>query len=355
MRKNLSIVCMLLAIASGIIRTQTINHEILAGAKRMVGPDVNTGNIIGGIGNTGTYQAHEFGVNEINAKVNHAIGVGVAGGSYTAKPFSRIGSMQFGQNTKVHSLTFYNQITSGPGSISQVVAVGTVGVREGGRIKLVTSVGIAAGRMQQQYNVQTVRKCKRILFWNKCHNENINVPRGLYQHELDAVTNKLQRLAALGMQSSISASTKLSASEVPESLSADYLAESNSMRKLYTYVEYDSTDVNLVDQQSIADAVNHASQAKVTDPYFRQRIGAVAAANPRSNFLMAVDDRTLLVVGINKVGAQFNVKLSRFFINGRLPNGAFASSAGSWSLERAGQGANPSIQAILAIFPALKA
>ena len=90
------------------------------------------------------------------------------------------------------------------------------------------------------------------------------------------------------------------------------------------------------------------------DQGIRDRIVQLLGTASHSNFLLAPTASHLyfLVVHKNSNGT-FDLHV-RKFVTGegkKLPTGAFASSVGAWKLERAGAGASPSIQQILAAFP----
>lgn len=108
---------------------------------------------------------------------------------------------------KIQSLTFLNNIN---GQSASVTANAVLAIRAGGTFQYRAASGIATAPVKNQYNSQTAKSCRTILFFIRCHDEMVRTERGLHSHEMEAVTAKLQRDSALAMKTVISQRTGLS-------------------------------------------------------------------------------------------------------------------------------------------------
>lgn len=103
------------------------------------------------------------------------------------KPFEGLKDLKFG---KEYKRVLVEQSIKSPGlSWGKVTAM--EGTRTGPQIQYVSGYGWSWGNAVQLYNINSVRKCKRILFWKKCRNENIKIPRGLHPNEIHEVEKAL--------------------------------------------------------------------------------------------------------------------------------------------------------------------
>jgi hypothetical protein len=263
--------------------------------------------------------------------------------------FKALKDLKFGR--RAMSLSFENYIT---GSRSGVIAKALIGYRNGDTV--VASVGVATSTcdMIHQYDVRTYQKCTKILLLKKCENVSERIPRGFHPNELNNVLSKLQSDATRELYNSVSSHTGLKADNLDNSLETLYITESQVLRKFYPEITYDYTDLSDVPPNDMISAVKEASQGQIGDVNILNRIKQVAISVARSSFFFAPNNNLLFVISINKVGANYLIRISSFTVSGRLPGGAFATSVGGWNLERAGNAANPSVNEILKIFPALK-
>ena len=354
--KNSSLVAMLLACVLVSAVAANINVEFVAAANNMIGADVNSGSLLAGISiNSGYDGKDDFtgnveGISEtcVEIKVPSFITTFV----FKFYPYRRIKPLKFGTNTKVQSLTFTNSINSVTASVT---ASGLYAIRNGNHIQLRQASGTASSNVNKQYTTQNIRKCRTILFWTNCWNEVLRIERGLQHWELELITTKLQRSAAVAMRDRIKRSTGL-ATELPmSSLGSLYLEESNKLRRLYTQLEYDYSELTRVPANDLANAINTAALGLITDAWMRARIQQVATATYRSCFMVVPTSNYFFVFGVTNLNGNFMVKISTFKVQGTLPVGSFLTSTGTWIIERYGAGASPSLHQIISIFPALKA
>jgi len=202
---------------------------------------------------------------------------------------------------------------------------------------------------KQQYNVETVRKCKTVVLVKKCHNEQVKIPRGFFTSEIEAIIKEAQRRAAIAMRQSLGLGSEAHA---PMTLNSAFHDEHNRLRSLYPEIQYDYEDVKNIDMSDWNKALM-TGMSNLGDQAGRDRINKFLNTANHSNFLWAVTANHLYYLIVHKNGNDtFNLHVSHFIVGGnsKLPAGAFATSTGSWSIERAGAGANPSINQVLAIF-----
>lgn len=353
MKSNRTLVltfCLLAILGSGLA---DINSDFFTGASNMIGPDVNTGNLLAGITTNGGWGAKDDSSSNVDAIADFAIEINVIFFKFKIYPYARVRPLKFTSNGRITSLTFNNNVNS---QSATVTANGFVAVRNGATVQIRQASGTATSAVNKAYTVQVVRKCRTILFWTDCWNENVNVERGLYNNELEAITSKLQREAAIALRNQITANTGLRASQLflSGSLSSLYLDESNKLRSLYKQLEYDYSEINNVPTTQLVSTIHSASLGLITDGWIQSRIAAVASAAYRSSFIVAPTNTTFFVISVTNQGSSFLVRMSTFRVEGKLPTGAFLTSTGGWSIERYGEGASPSIHQIYSIFPPLK-
>jgi len=264
-------------------------------------------------------------------------------------PFDRFRGLQFGRNLKIQALQFTNQI--GGNANGRIISNAIMGVRNGDSIEVVSAYGGAVVSPKQQYNTQKVQKCKRILFIKKCHDETIRVPRGFTHGELEAVIKEAERRAAVAMRQNLGFGSEL-VEEESLGLSSPFISEHDRLRALYPEIEYQYNDYNEVELGQWNGALHHGFNGRA-DQGIRDRVNQFLQSHGHSNFLLAATNVHLyyLIVHKNSNGT-FNLHVSLFTVGGgkTLPTGAFATSVGGWSLERGGQGANPSIHQVMSIF-----
>jgi len=85
---------------------------------------------------------------------------------------------------------FHLAITMRHGHVEQLIGVGRN--RGDGTADIGYVMGRTTGTVIPQFQSKKVRECKRILFWKKCKDKWITVPRGMTPQELLTVTNALQ-------------------------------------------------------------------------------------------------------------------------------------------------------------------
>src|SRR3990167_7502218 len=257
--------------------------------------------------------------------------------------FHRFAPLYFGTTTKVYSLTYHNHINSEGNGF--VLAKANIGFRNGDSIQAATAFGLVMITAKPQFTQIKYRQCNNFLFWSNCHDAYRNEPRGAFTHELDAIIRSSERRAALNMRNSLG----LGEMENSFALSNGFQDELSKLQRLYTEIQYEYFDVTSAQLTNWNEVILKSMKGN-GDQDARNRIYQFLAAHTRSNFIWAVSDSILYyMIAVNNKDGTFNLHVSQFVLarGGRLPVGAFATSIGSWSLERAGQGANPSIHQIL--------
>lgn len=102
-------------------------------------------------------------------------------------PFKGLVELKFGKH---YQRVLVEQEIRAPGaSVGKVTA--QEGKREGSSVQYVAAYGWSVGNALQLYNRNKVRKCKKILFIKKCHDEWQNIPRGFTPNEIQEVENAL--------------------------------------------------------------------------------------------------------------------------------------------------------------------
>jgi len=322
-----------------------LQHSLHHSINNMIGGAAGVDHLVTFAAVHGQYHPANTDTNGIHGHFGHTVHLPHVG--WNVQPFAKFRPLLFGSNAKVNTLTYHTQINAG-GS-GYVVSNALLGQRSGTGVQMISGYGVVIVHAKQQYNIQTVRKCKKILFIKKCHNENVRVPRGFYNNEIEAIIKEAQRRAALAMRQSLGLGSEAHA---PMALNSAFHDEHNRLRSLYPEIQYDYEDyqnVNMGDWNSvlITGMGNQGDQAG------RDRINQFLNSVNHSNFIWAVNANHLYYLIVHKNGnGTFNLHVSHFIVGGasKLPAGAFATSTGGWNLERGGAGANPSIHQVLAIF-----
>jgi len=273
--------------------------------------------------------------------------------NWRVKPFAKFRPLLFGSGAKVSTLTYHTSVNAGGNG--NIVANAILGVRIKDRIEMISAYGVVLLQPKQQYNVQTVNVCKKTIK-TSCHLETVKTPRGFYSHEIENIIQEGQRRAAIAMRNSIppmaaELETRLSLQPL-SSLASVIHTEHRALRTLYPEIQYDYEDYTDVASSKWNEMLT-AGMRGLGDQTLRDRIHQFMTSTGHSNFLWAVDSTHLFYLIIhNGQGGLFNLHVRHFIVgaNGRLPVGAFASSVGSWRLERPGEGASPSINQLLSIF-----
>ena len=74
-----------------------------------------------------------------------------------------------------------------------------IATRKGNTVTIRSAFAISSAYLNEQYHVQKVRKCRTILLWEDCWEEDDNVQRGLYHTEIEAIIQKLHREGAIAV------------------------------------------------------------------------------------------------------------------------------------------------------------
>lgn len=123
------------------------------------------------------------------------------------RPFEGLKDLKFGKDYK---RVLVEQSIRSPGqSWGKITAM--EGVRKGKDIEYTAAYGWATGNGLQQYNHNKVRKCKRILFWKKCKNVWVKIPRGLFPDEIQQVERALHNPILEQLRNKLSSGRLLSA------------------------------------------------------------------------------------------------------------------------------------------------
>lgn len=342
MFKGYFVLCLLSSLACCQLQV-SLHHQI----NQMITGEVGIGHLANFAIIHGQHYATTIDVSQLNDHCNWVSQLGHIG--WNINPYGRFRSLYFGANSKVSTLTFMNHINTGGAGL--IVSNAILGVRSGNSITMVSAYGIASVNPIPQFNQQVVQKCHKTLFHKKCHDEVIYIPRGFHQHELEAIIQESERRAAIAMRQSLGyGETGPELSTL--ALGSAFIHEHNQLRSLYPEIEYQYNDLESVQNELWNDVLWHNMNG-MGDQAIRDRIFQFVATVPHANFIFAGSDKHLYYLIVHNNGnGTFNLHVSLFIVGagGRLPVGAFATSQGGWSLERGGEGANPSIWQILAIF-----
>ena len=339
--RTLKLFCLLVL---GLSVTAQLQHQLHGHITNMIAADVGVDHLVTVTAHHGQYIPLNTDVAGLQAHMTHVFTVPHI--NWQIGTFHRFQSMFFGSNAKVYSLTYYNQVnTNGAGF---VLAQANIGFRTGDSVQVATAFGLTTISAKQQYTRVSYQSCHQVLFWTDCHTAYRDVPRGFHQHELDAIIRSTERKAALNMRNSLG----LGETDEYFALSNGFQDEHNKLRALYPEIQYEYFDVA---EGNVADSNHILFQAMkgFGDQAARDRIHQFLVAHSRSNFIWAVNETMLYYLIVHNNGnGTFNLHVSQFIVapGSRLPVGAFAASVGGWSLERAGEGATPSIHQIMAVF-----
>ena len=335
----LVLVGLLLAVQCGI------NGEFLDRTNSMIGNDVNTGGLIGAVTRTSYWTEKDDNSGDVMGLANSFIEIKIPPINFMygvinippikIYPYTRIKPLAFGPYSKITSLTFTNSIAS---PSATVTANGLLAIRRNNVVQFRQCYGTASAPINKMYQVVSGRTFER----------------GLFPHELELIQTKLQREAAVAMRDEIlkhDPLAQIAPAQLRESL---FLEESNKLRQLYVQIEYDYSEVLQVPRDQLMQAVNAAALSLITDTGILSRIHAVASATYTSSFFVVPNNEYFFVMSILAYDTHFALRMSTFKVTGTLPIGAFATSMGTWNLERPGQASSPSIHQLLGVFPALK-
>ena len=269
---------------------------------------------------------------------------------WQVQPFARCGGLFFGVNSKVMSLTFKNHVDAAGNGV--ILSNAIIGLRTGNNIQMISAYGIVTVAAKQQFTQQQHQKCNHFLFIKNCWTETVNIPRGFFHNELDAIVQEGERRAAIAMRQSLGHGSIAPSKIELSSLSSGFVHEHMELRKLYPEIEYNYDDFTNNEVGHLNDALIN-SMMGLGGKGIRGRMQQFLESTHRSNFLYAPTERILFYIILNNNGnGTFNLHVSIFTVGApsRLPVGALATSTGAWNLERGGEGATPSVWQILQIF-----
>ena len=209
MMKHKCLVALLVVFILGLAQAD-INQDFLNGAYSMISNDVNAGSLLGAISNTASWSNIDEDANNLQTRIDSfttiKFGFFLRNFEYKIYPWKRLNPLRFGANTKLQSLTsYYNILPTG----ASVTLNGLFAVKNNGVLQIRQASASSSAIPNKQYTVQQVRRCTRILFWDDCHTDNVSTERGFYHHEIEAITSKLSREAAIAMVNEIKAKTGL--------------------------------------------------------------------------------------------------------------------------------------------------
>jgi len=319
------------------------------GLRGMLGGNSNAGGLVKNCENHAFYHDWNINSNQIDQVSGTVTGLRWLKGNHNRNLAQHLQDLKFG--TKAVSLTFKNHITGG---VSGVIAKAFMANRHGENIESKAFVGTSTCDMNQPFTIHKHTHCTNYVFFKKCKTTTKNIPRGFTPQELNQVLNSLQYAASKSMYDEGVRRTGLRSDEADSSLQSLYIQESHTLRRFYPEIQYDYTEMENVPHQDLQNAIRIGSLHQIQDGFVYQRIHDVAGPHARSSFFHAPNNNIIFVMSVNREGANFRVRMSSFKVNGRMPAGAFGSSAGAWSLERPGQGTAPSSNELMRVFPALK-
>lgn len=117
----------------------------------------------------------------------HFMNVVMAATSQTFTPYEGLTSLKFGTNyQRIH---IEQNVKNEGVSIGKITAM--EGKRVGTNVQYVAGYGWSYGTMKPQFTHHRYRKCRRILFWNKCSWATTSVKRGLQFSEIQQITDLL--------------------------------------------------------------------------------------------------------------------------------------------------------------------
>jgi len=333
-----------------------IEIEIMRAADRMKGPDVNTGNLIKSNFARAKYEKRdEDGTANLDALAGYAdpeIRFWYFTLGHPLYPFSRVQPLKYGSGIKIVSLLVKNFITT---EIAAVHIHAMIATRKGNTVTIRSAFAISSAYLNEQYHVQKVRKCRTILLWEDCWEEDDNVQRGLYHTEIEAIIQKLHREGAIAVVNKVKEVMGYVAAPQNGLSATSFVDENLKLRQLYKQLEYDLSEVNSIQPEELMTMIKSLSRDQITDAFVLNKIQQIASSTYRSCFLVAPSPNFFFVFGVVNQNGSYSISISTFKVEGRLPVGAFLTSTGTWNIERYGEGASPSLHQIMSIFPAMRA
>ena len=323
-----------------------LQNELHANIGNMIGAEVNAGGLCSVTAQDGRFYTEEISIHNLASYLARQEVLPHV--TWKVNPFERFKTLAYGGKSSVSTLIYYNQINAGGGGY--VVAHALMGKRVGDTVKMASAYGIVTIAPAQQWNVVPVQQCHSSFFSKSCNWVWVPLPRGFYPNEIEAITSAIERQAAISMRNSLGLGDLVSAPEV--GLGNGFNEEHLKLRTLYPEIEYEYTDVVMAEIANF-DGVLHDSLKAQGEQHIKDRIRNLVRDTQHLNFIYVMSDKIVYyLIAHNHFDGHFDLHISQFTVGGTssLPQGAFAVSAGSWSLELPGANANPSIHQILAIF-----
>lgn len=168
---------------------------------------------------------------------------------------------------------------------------------------------------------------------------------------IDSIFKTLFYRAAVVLYDKMSRATGLGASY---NLGSSYISYSKSLRRLYGSVKFDESKLDNVPSNLVGEAIKSLVSDHISKTGVLTKIISISKSANKASFLHAPTSTKLCLVSCQKLSNGYSIQISIFQTPAKLPNGAFATSTGSWKIEAAGSSSNPSIQQLLKVFPALK-
>ena len=160
----------------------------------------------------------------------HVIVVPLPHIGWQMQPFARCAGLYFGTKTKIMSLTYKNHVDAGGNGV--ILSNAVIGLRTGNNIQMVSTYGIVTVVAKQQFTQQQYEKCNHFLFIRSCWTETVNIPRGFFHHELDAIVQEAERRAAIAMRQSLGHGSIASSKIELSTLGGGFVHEHMELRKL---------------------------------------------------------------------------------------------------------------------------
>ena len=180
------------------------------------------------------------------------------------------------------------------------------------------------------------------------------IKRGFYQNEIDIIAKKLERESTIAIKSKMAGTLR---GEAPSwvGISATYLDENAKVKGMFQGARYDYSEIKNVEKAKLAQVIDSSTKRKISDSVTKQKIVQIASSAQKSSFLVVPSNELIFLVRVQVVSNSYLLKVSTIQVKGKkLPVGAFATSVGSWKFEKTGEGATPSVNQIIALFPALE-
>lgn len=279
--------------------------------------------------------------------VNMAVRFNFLGREESRKIFEDVLKMKY--TKKASQAVFENHVVAG--QTSGVIAKARMAIKNGYNVYVIGGIGASTCDMAQLHKTIHVPS-RRMLCDNGPTETQKTVERGYEPHELKLVQDYLQQQAAQNLYDIGVQQTGITASN--DFLEGVYQEECHKLRRWFreivcSHEEMEDVPLHELTTDIIATYFNAIPDASVV-----ARIQQVAVAAGKSSFFYSPNQSHIYVIAINREGENFRVHLSSFRVEGGMPEGAFAWSAGSWNLERPGRGTNPSSRDLMLAFPPLK-